>query len=623
MGLPHKAFFPDEDGKKPGKRVGLGKIVKAYNYTSEHGTLLFQVVRYEPKAFRQRRPDGNGGYIYNLDGVGTVLYRLPEVLQAKSVLIVEGEKDVETAYTLGLPDGWAATCNPMGAEKWKPQYTESLRGKAVYLLPDDDKPGWKHITAIALDLLRDCQPIEEPPIRMLTLPDSKDLTAWVEKGGTTEQFHALLEKAQIWQQEEGQADGTNGARKLTLISADTIKPESTTWVYEGRIPERDITIICGDPDVGKSMITHDIAARLTRGQLEGVYKNEPINVLLASAEDSASHTIIPRFIAAGGNLKNLHIVKTQIGEYDGGGFKLPDDLILLVDEAKRVSAKILIIDPLMSHLSSELNANNDQHIRQALGVLPEFAAANDMTFIIVCHLNKNESSQVKYRIGGSLGIFAVPRSVLLAGEDPEDEEKRVLVHIKCNVGEKAPTLSYSLERRIIEVDGALIETGGIAWHGDKDGITAESVLCHRKDPETQSLLDEAIAWLESYLGTLSLSAKSVLAEARKNGYSEATVRRARKSLGVEHYKCGFGKDGVWSWRLPPKGAQPSSKDAQPQDVEHLSENIGENDQKHQQNAKDAQDPVGEHLSGTFEHLSEPNIVIPNILTPEEALTIDF
>ncbi len=408
-----------------------------------------------------------------------------------------------------------------------------------------------------------------------------------------------------------------GTRKLTLLSADTIKPEQTTWVYEGRIPENDITVICGDPDVGKSMITHDIAARLTRGQLPGVYKDIPIDVVLASAEDSASHTIIPRFIAAGGDRTKLHIIKIEIDGYDGGGFKLPDDLPLLVDTAKQVDAKVLIIDPLMSHLASDVNSNNDQHIRRALGVLPAFAADNDMTFIIVCHLNKNESGSVKYRIGGSLGIFAVPRSVLLAGIDPEDEDERVLLHMKCNVGEKAPTLSYALERKHIEIDGNTIETGGVVWHGEKDGITAESILGHKKDPEAQSLLDEAVDWLRDYLSDGPMDAKASLAEAKKLGFSEGTMRRARKSLGVESEKLGFLKDSSWKWALSCEGVH---EGAQPENFERLRGNIGENGQKPQQNTEGVQPPGCERL---HERLREPNPVIPDIPTDEEVIEIDY
>ena len=99
------------------------RITKTYDYTDVEGDLLFQVVRFDPKDFRQRRPDGKGGWIWNLKGVQRVLYRLPEISKAvragRTIYIVEGEKDVESLEKLGF----AATCNPMGAGKWIDEYS--------------------------------------------------------------------------------------------------------------------------------------------------------------------------------------------------------------------------------------------------------------------------------------------------------------------------------------------------------------------------------------------------------------------------------------------------------------------------------------------------------------------
>ena len=273
---------------------------------------------------------------------------------------------------------------------------------------------------------------------------------------------------------------------------------------------------------------------------------------------------------------------------------------------------MLIIDPLMSHLGDGINANKDQHIRKALGPLPALAEAENLTILIICHLNKNEAASTQYRIGGSVGIFAMPRSVLLAAEHPENDGEYVLVHIKCNVGEKATTLRYTMERKLIEDDdGTSIETGGIVWRGEAEGVTAASALSRRKDADASSLRDEVRTWLEDYLGDGACSQKAVIAQAKLLGYSEATVRRARKALGIKSEKAGFGKDGGWSWKLPSKGAQPSSKDAHLQNGEHLrhlSKNIGENGQKTQIIPKDAQPHCDEHLSKPVEHLSESETV---------------
>lgn len=128
------------------------RIMEFYDYVDESGKRLFQVVRYKPKDFRQRRPDGNGGWIWNLQGVEPVLYKLPQVIAANSILILEGEKDADTADKIGLPERWAASCNAMGAGKWKDSYSDALAGKHITILPDADEPGEKHAVQVAQSL---------------------------------------------------------------------------------------------------------------------------------------------------------------------------------------------------------------------------------------------------------------------------------------------------------------------------------------------------------------------------------------------------------------------------------------------------------------------------------------
>ena len=123
------------------------RMVKAYDYTDQFGNLLFQVCRMEPKDFRQRRPDGKG-WAWNLKGVEPVLYRLPEVLKASEVVLVEGEKDADNLAALGF----TATTVPGGAGKWRDSYKDALKGKAIVLLPDNDNPGREHMVKIAQSL---------------------------------------------------------------------------------------------------------------------------------------------------------------------------------------------------------------------------------------------------------------------------------------------------------------------------------------------------------------------------------------------------------------------------------------------------------------------------------------
>lgn len=126
-----------------------GRIAAVYDYVDEERRLLFQVVRLcNPRDFKQRRPDGNGGWIWNLKGVRRVLYRLPQLVAADAaelVFVVEGEKDADTLARLGL----VATTNPGGAGKWRPEYNRYLNGRRVVILSDNDDAGERHAELVA------------------------------------------------------------------------------------------------------------------------------------------------------------------------------------------------------------------------------------------------------------------------------------------------------------------------------------------------------------------------------------------------------------------------------------------------------------------------------------------
>jgi hypothetical protein len=163
-------------------------IVATYDYTDEHGKLLYQVVRYEPKDFKQRRPDGCGGWIWK-KGARQVLYRLPEVLEAPIVFVVEGERDVETVRS----HGFVATTNVGGAKApWLPDFTESLRGREVILIPDNDEPGRARVLTIGRALLG-----KAARLVVLELEDGKDISEWFERGHSELELVALVERPEV------------------------------------------------------------------------------------------------------------------------------------------------------------------------------------------------------------------------------------------------------------------------------------------------------------------------------------------------------------------------------------------------------------------------------------------
>lgn len=157
-----------------------GKIVQTYDYVNEKGTLLFQTVRLEPKDFQQRRPDGQGGWIWNLEGVERILYNLPAVIQATDLIIIEGEKDNGNLKDLGLV---ATTC-PMGAGKWRPEYNKHLAGKHVAIIPDNDTPGRDHAIKVAQSLAGIAASIKI--INLEGLPEKGDISDWIEQRKKTE-----------------------------------------------------------------------------------------------------------------------------------------------------------------------------------------------------------------------------------------------------------------------------------------------------------------------------------------------------------------------------------------------------------------------------------------------------
>ncbi len=175
--------------EQPRQHAGR-RIVANYPYRDEEGKLLFEVCRFEPKDFRQRAPDGTGGWRWSLKGVRRVLYRLPELVAAPTdatVFLVEGEKDADRLASLGLI---ATTC-PGGANKWRPEYTEALSGRKVVILPDNDLAGTEHAETVKERLTGTAAQIAV--LALQGLPHKGDVSDWLDAGGTTERLSELAE----------------------------------------------------------------------------------------------------------------------------------------------------------------------------------------------------------------------------------------------------------------------------------------------------------------------------------------------------------------------------------------------------------------------------------------------
>jgi len=165
-----------------------------YDYRDETGTLLFQVVRKQGKKFVQRRPDGDDGWIWKLDGTRRVLYRLPEVLgrREEAVYLVEGEKDADALAAQGL----LATTNPGGAGKWRDEFAEPLRGRDVVILPDNDDAGRRHAREVASSLAGAASSVKV--VELTGLPQKGDVSDWLAAGHSPDELASLVEKEPAW-----------------------------------------------------------------------------------------------------------------------------------------------------------------------------------------------------------------------------------------------------------------------------------------------------------------------------------------------------------------------------------------------------------------------------------------
>jgi hypothetical protein len=209
LGLTMADLFPGESNGKP-------RIIAEYDYRDEAGVLRYQTVRFCPKDFRQRRPDSKGGWIWNLKGVGRLLYRLPELLASpitEPVFGCEGEKDVDNLRRLGL----VATCNPLGAGKWLKCFNEVLRGRRVVLLPDNDEPGRLHMEDVRRQL--DGVASSVAIVNLPDLPPKGDVSDWLDQGGTK---HGLLEMAQAAENRPAAGPGHKPKKSPRVIP--TYKP---------------------------------------------------------------------------------------------------------------------------------------------------------------------------------------------------------------------------------------------------------------------------------------------------------------------------------------------------------------------------------------------------------------
>lgn len=252
LGMRPRDLFADSD------RHTRDEIAATYDYTDERGNILYQVVRFLPKGFRQRRPDGAGGWTWSLNGVRRVLYRLPEILAGvaagKRVWIAEGERDCESLRARGH----VATTNPGGAGKWRREYGEALRGADVVIVADKDEPGRAHARAVA-HALRDVAK------RMVVIEaaEGKDATDHFAAGKLERDFRRVDPAAPP---SAGESPAPSSADTLVSIGALLAEPDDpVSWIVDGLLPASGMSLFASKPKAGKSTTARGLALAVARG----------------------------------------------------------------------------------------------------------------------------------------------------------------------------------------------------------------------------------------------------------------------------------------------------------------------------------------------------------------------
>ena len=367
-----------------------------------------------------------------------------------------------------------------------------------------------------------------------------------------------------------------GSSGLKIVCMADVEPKPINWLWPEKIARGKVSMIAGDPGLGKSLITLALASAVSTGARWPVDGgNAPTgSVVILSDEDSTADTIRPRLDAAGADCTKIHALKlvqeiNEDGEIFERSFSLQKDIERLAEVLKRLrNCVLIVIDPISAYLGGT-DSHKNADVRALLSPLSELAERFNVAIVSVTHLNKGSGNAI-YRATGSLAFVAAARSVLGVTKDPDDQRRRLVLPMKNNLGKDSTGMAYKIETAD---NGAPV----VMWEPEPVDIDINEVLNGESD-DYRSERNDAIDWLESELGGGPVTVNKLRQGAAATGHSWATVRRAKKDIGVRARKTGM--TGGWEWwhpdNIPSKtgqnaeGAHEDAQGAQPPEVSTLS-----------------------------------------------------
>jgi putative DNA primase/helicase len=358
------------------------------------------------------------------------------------------------------------------------------------------------------------------------------------------------------------AELKRGAR--ITCAADIVRRD-VEWLWPGRVPLGMLTMLAGDPKLGKGFVALDMATALSRGLPlpQGGFASRTGSTLLMSAEDAAAETVIARLTTAGANLAKIHLFESVI--LGNGSEALPSlryDIDVITAAAARFGdCKLIVIDPVSAYLEG-VDDHRNAALRSALSPLKTLAERLGAAVVLINHLTKKAAASGKHRVLGSIAYVGACRANHLFVRDPKDPDNRRVLMLDngSNLAPTAPALAYTIE------DGG--DGPRIIWSDEPVPITVDEALRPEsglRSPGQERELSECEEWLREALAGAPVLAADLRRAGRDAGFSWTTLRRARSRIGAVTRRDGFGPGSkcYWQPRNASKREPTSAMDSSP------------------------------------------------------------
>jgi hypothetical protein len=326
-----------------------------------------------------------------------------------------------------------------------------------------------------------------------------------------------------------------------LSAVSGLESRTIDWLWPGWFALGKLALMDGDPGLGKSLIALELCARLSTGQPfpDGSIGSAPGCAIVLNGEDGGEDTVKPRLASLGADLDRVFVLRPS--SETGSPLFFPTGLDQLSSAIKKVSARLVVIGPIMAFLDPSIASSSDQSIRRALLPLARLAEFHRCVVLLIRHLNKTYRSCAMYRGGGSIGLIGACRSACLVTPDPADANRRVLAQIKNNLAPRQGSLGYELVPR---------DQGppAVSWLGPNPW-TADELLA-RQLPMRVTPRDRARDFLSAFLKAGPRTSRDIWTAGLAQRLTEATLRRAKSELEIRSRRVWADGRRISYWLLP-------------------------------------------------------------------------